>query len=74
LGDELVARVDLKADRHNGTLLVPGIFAEENIDKKITANALAEELRLMASWLGLEKIVVGKVGDLSAPVRQALKK
>jgi len=73
LDDELVARVDLKADRHNGTLLVPGIFAEENIDKKTTAAALAEELRLMASWLGLEKIVVGKVGDLSAPVRQSLK-
>ena len=74
LGDELVARVDLKADRYNATLLVPGIFAEENIDKKATAAALAEELRLMASWLGLEKIVVGKLGDLSAAVRQSLKK
>ena len=74
LGDQLVARVDLKADRHNATLLVPGIFAEENTDKKTTANALAEELRLMASWLGLEKIVVGKLGDLSAAVRQSLKK
>ena len=74
LGDELVARVDLKADRHNGTLLVPAIFAEGNIDKKATAAALAEELRLMASWLGLEKIVVGTLGDLSSAVRQSLKR
>jgi uncharacterized protein YcaQ len=72
LGDQLVARVDLKADRTNGTLLVPGAFAEKGVDPKIAAPALAEELREMADWLNLDSIRVGTRGDLARPVRSAL--
>jgi uncharacterized protein YcaQ len=72
LGDRLVARVDLKADRANGTLLVPGAFAEQHVDPKLVAPALAEELREMAGWLNLERIRVGAKGDLSKPLRSVL--
>jgi uncharacterized protein YcaQ len=71
-GDRLVARVDLKADRHNNTLLVPGIFSESHADKKEVAGGLADELRLMAQWLGLANIKVGNKGDLSGAVRKSL--
>jgi uncharacterized protein YcaQ len=65
LGEDLVARVDLKADRAAGVLRVPGAFAELGVDHAHVANELAEELRLMADWLGLDGVVVGKRGDLA---------
>ena len=72
LGDSIVGRVDLKADRANGALLVHGIFGETGIDKKAAVDALALELDEMASWLDLDDIVVGRRGDLAASVRKAL--
>ena len=70
LGDALVARVDLKADRANRTLLVPGAFAEKGAPDE-TAEELAAELRRLAGWLGLDDVVVGRHGDLSEAVRSA---
>lgn len=69
LGDELVARVDLKADRARATLMVPGAFAEPGAAAD-TADHLAVELRRLATWLGLEQIVVGERGDLAPALRQ----
>lgn len=66
LGEELVGRVDLKADRAGGRLLVKGSFSEEGRDRAHIAGELAGELRLMAGWLGLEGVVVEKRGDLAA--------
>ncbi len=65
LGDALVARVDLKSDRQAGVLRVRGAFAEDGHDPIAIAAPLAEELVLLAGWLGLEDVVVDDHGDLA---------
>ena len=65
LGENLVARVDLKADRKAGALVVKGAYREPSAPPE-TAEALAAELREMAVWLGLDSIVVQPRGDLTA--------
>jgi uncharacterized protein YcaQ len=72
LGDELVARVDLKSDRQAGVLRVRGAFAEEGHDPIAIAGPLAEELTLLADWLGLEGVVVDDNGDLSPALQAAV--
>lgn len=72
LGERLVARVDLKADRADRTLRVRAAHAEGGVDQVEVAGALAAELETMASWLGLEQLRVDRRGDLSAALRRKL--
>ena len=73
LNGEVVGRVDLKADRVNGALLVHGAYAEAGIAPARIANSLADELLLMAAWLDLADVVVARRGNLSAALRSAMK-
>ena len=72
LGDRLVARVDLKADRQAGVLRVQAAFAEDGMDRTDVAVPLAEELALMAGWVQLDAVVVGERGDLAAELAAAV--
>jgi uncharacterized protein len=72
LGDTLVARVDLKADRDRGTLLVRGAFAEDGMDRPRVAVELAAELRRVASWLRLDAVAIADRGDLAEALSDAL--
>lgn len=64
LGEAIVARVDLKADRQASALLVKGAFAEDGAPAE-TAVELFAELETMAGWLGLDRVVIEPNGDLA---------
>jgi uncharacterized protein YcaQ len=72
LDGRLVGRVDLKADRAQGTLNVVGAFAEEGEQPSRIVPALALQLQAMASWLGLADVSVGERGDLAHALRRAI--
>ncbi|MGE7417842.1 winged helix-turn-helix domain-containing protein [Methylobacterium tarhaniae] len=61
LGEELVGRVDLKADRAGSRLMVHAVHWEPEAPAGAGA-ALGVELRALAGWLGLRE-----VGGVSAP-------
>jgi len=71
--DRLVARVDLKADRAAGALVVRGAFVEPGQPEAAVAAELAGALREMADWLELEDVLVADNGDLAGPLRAAVR-
>jgi uncharacterized protein YcaQ len=79
LGDELVARVDLKSDRTpgGGVLRVQAAWAEPGAGPGSrrhgeVAAELAAELCLTAEWLGLSGVAVQPRGDLAAALAAAV--
>lgn len=65
LGDQIVARVDLKTDRQAGVLLVKGAFAEPGHDRDRVVEGLRHALDELTVFVGCESWeVVGSAGDL----------
>ncbi|MFC4140481.1 MULTISPECIES: winged helix-turn-helix domain-containing protein [unclassified Microbacterium] len=71
VGDRIVARVDLKADRQASALLVQSAWWEPQ-SRASDADQIAGELLRAASWQGLERISVSGWGDAAEPIAQAL--
>jgi len=72
LGDELVARFDLKADRSGRTLLVQAAHIEADADRGAVATAASSELGRLATWLGLDAVDVKPRGDLAPALASAV--
>ncbi|HWM16570.1 MAG TPA: crosslink repair DNA glycosylase YcaQ family protein [Microbacterium sp.] len=71
IGDDIVGRVDLKADRASSTLLVQSAWWENG--RPVDAPArLADELRTAARWQGLESISVSRWGDATDDLADVL--
>ena len=73
LGDRIVARVDLKADRKSRRLLVLKAHEEPNITRLECAQHLADELALLRDWLALDTIKVSRNSDFARALASALK-
>ncbi|MEO8704104.1 MAG: crosslink repair DNA glycosylase YcaQ family protein [Kofleriaceae bacterium] len=71
LGDALVGRVDLKADREAKVLRVQAAHAEPRAPRA-TAAAVVAELDRMAAWLGLDGIAIERRGDLAPKLLSAV--
>jgi uncharacterized protein YcaQ len=71
LGQDLVARVDLKADRKAGALLVLGGHAEPGIRNEAIAPALAGRLHELARWLDVPRVDVVGTTRLARALRPA---
>ena len=63
LDSEIVARVDLKADRALGRAAGQLRLAGGGVDPEATSSALLAELVTMAGWLGLSDVEVVPHGD-----------
>lgn len=72
VGDRIVARVDLKADRRAGRLLVLRAHAEEGTNQVSDCQNLATELHALKDWLGLEGVQVSRGNDFARQLAGAV--
>jgi uncharacterized protein YcaQ len=71
MGEDLVARADLKSDRKAGVLRVLGSFHEDDADPAEVAARLAPELEGMCQWLGLNAVEIAANGNLAPALRSS---
>ena len=81
MGDQMVGRVDLKADRKAGVLRIEAAWREAGTapgarrrPDALVAQALAAELGSVAAWLNLSRIDVSERGTLADALRAAVER
>jgi uncharacterized protein YcaQ len=72
VGDKIVGRVDLKADRKAGCLLVLNAHEEDSIDIDHCCKGLSEELHALKDWLGLDEVRVTEQNQFSRRLRESI--
>ncbi len=72
VGDRIVGRVDLKADRKAKQLLVRNAHEEGSVDVDSCCDSLAIELHALKDWLGLDTIKVEKSDRFSKRLSTAV--
>jgi uncharacterized protein YcaQ len=72
MGDRIVARVDLKADRKSARLLVLAAHEEPGVSTRHCAEQLAVELTSLSRWLTLRSIHVSPHSDFARTLAAAL--
>lgn len=65
MGERLVARFDLKTDRERRHLQVHAAYLEDGADKAEVAHAAAAELTELARMVGVDRVKVGRKGNLA---------
>lgn len=71
-GDEITARVDIKADRHAATLLVQNAHLEDGAQVAGVVDGLRDELEKLAGWLALDAIKVQTTSDFAKSLAHAM--
>ena len=73
MGERIVARVDLKADRQNRSLLVRAVHEEKDVDQGACVAALTRELSALRTWLELDRISVTARNSIARRLAAALR-
>ncbi len=68
LGDDLVGRIEVKADRKHGVMRVLGAWSEPGHEDEFTAAAMASSLRELAKHLQMDDFEHPQKGNLAALV------
>lgn len=71
-GDTLVGRLDMKADRAAGTLRVEAAYVEPGVAANKVVGRIGDEVRSMAMWLSLERVAVGRRGNLATALTKKI--
>jgi uncharacterized protein YcaQ len=74
LGDGFAGRLDLKADRAAGALLVQAAHFEPGAEREGVAEGMAACLDEAAGWLGLDSVRVVARGDAAPALRRTLRR
>ena len=72
LGDKIAGRVDLKADRKAGQLLVLNAHEENSVDIEQCCQGLGTELHALKDWLGLHEVRVSERNAFSRHLRETV--
>lgn len=70
-GETIVGRIDVKADRKAGVLLVKGAWHEEGVDPAEIATGLAQELGELARFQNLSSVDIANKGNLAPALTSA---